>query len=91
VKHDTRVAIDCTDGECGKCRMRLQDWCERFGKWLVIKNSDVQDVRGRAQGRVPVRLRRCPLVPTRYKRAACWRLCRYYDKAGARCTLEQQP
>jgi hypothetical protein len=36
----------------------------------------------------PIYMKRCPLVPARYKRAKCFKRCPYRDKGTGRCTLE---
>lgn len=43
-----------------------------------------------------IRLRRCPMVPARFKRAQCFKRCRWYDPSQrGKCRLEveqaQQP
>jgi hypothetical protein len=47
-------------------------------------------VKPKAQGRIPVRLRRCPMVPACYKRAKCWKKCRYWNRAEKRCEVERE-
>lgn len=42
-----------------------------------------------AQGRVPIRLTRCPMVPTRYKRLTCWTKCKYWDRIEKRCSISR--
>lgn len=38
---------------------------------------------------IPIALKRCPLIPSRYRRAKCWKRCKWYDPSlKGRCTLE---
>jgi hypothetical protein len=39
---------------------------------------------------IPVRLRQCPMIPTRFRRAKCWKRCRFYDRELKRCKHELQ-
>jgi hypothetical protein len=38
--------------------------------------------------RVPVTVKRCPMIPTKYKRLTCWKRCRYWNPAEKRCEVE---
>jgi len=32
--------------------------------------------------------KRCPMIPAKYKRATCWKRCKYYDRKLKLCKVE---
>jgi hypothetical protein len=38
---------------------------------------------------IPMRVSRCPLIPSRFTKLKCWKGCRFWHPVDKRCAAEQ--
>jgi len=57
----------------------------RFKDIQTYKRANEKDM---SSGKLPLMVKRCPMIPAKYKRATCWKRCKYWNRKEKRCEVE---